>query len=133
MYYFAYGSNMNIEQMSHRCPDAAPIGPAVLLNYIVIERQYADIEQRPGAQVDGLLWEISELCLRSLDRYEGYPRFYIRYNVDVILNGCMLNTLVYEMTESAKRERSGLPYSADYRKKCSAGAVMHGIKDAFKL
>jgi len=133
MYYFAYGSNMNIEQMSYRCPDAVPIGSAVLMDYIVVERQYADIERKPGALVNGLLWEISDKSLRALDRYEGYPKFYIRYNVDVMLNDCVLNAIVYEMTESAKRERSGLPYSPDYRKRCSAGAVMHGIKNAFKL
>ena len=31
--YIAYGSNMNIEQMSRRCPNAKPIGKTVLKNY----------------------------------------------------------------------------------------------------
>lgn len=133
MYYFAYGSNMNLEQMSHRCPDAVPIGSAVLMDYILIERQYADIERTPGARVNGLVWKISDNCLRALDRYEGYPKFYTRYNVEVILNDCMLNAIVYEMTQAAKHERSGLPYSPAYRAICSAGAVLHGIEDSFKL
>ena len=32
-YYLAYGSNLNLEQMSYRCPDAKCIGTARLLGY----------------------------------------------------------------------------------------------------
>lgn len=31
--YFAYGSNINLEQMEHRCPDALLVGPVTLQNY----------------------------------------------------------------------------------------------------
>ena len=31
--YFAYGSNINLEQMEHRCPDAQLVGPVTLQNY----------------------------------------------------------------------------------------------------
>ena len=31
--YFAYGSNINLEQMAHRCPDAQIMGPVTLENY----------------------------------------------------------------------------------------------------
>ena len=31
--YFAYGSNINLEQMDYRCPDATVVGPVVLENY----------------------------------------------------------------------------------------------------
>ena len=31
--YCAYGSNMNLEQMSHRCPNAKVIGKGKLENY----------------------------------------------------------------------------------------------------
>ena len=79
MYYFAYGSNMNIKQMSHRCPGAVPIGPAVLMGYVLAERRYADIEKRNGALVNGLLWEISDNNLYALDCYEGYPHLYTRH------------------------------------------------------
>ena len=31
--YFAYGSNINLDQMAHRCPNAQVVGPVVLENY----------------------------------------------------------------------------------------------------
>ena len=32
-YYLAYGSNLNLEQMSRRCPTARVVGKAQLENY----------------------------------------------------------------------------------------------------
>ena len=31
--YFAYGSNLDLEQMAQRCPDAEIVGPVRLENY----------------------------------------------------------------------------------------------------
>lgn len=31
--YFAYGSNINLDQMAQRCPDAQVVGPVTLENY----------------------------------------------------------------------------------------------------
>ena len=133
MYYFAYGSNMNSEQMAYRCPGAVTAGHGILWDYALVERKYADIERRPGAWIHGLLWEISEENLRSLDRYEGCPKIYRRYPADIIFDGHKVRAVVYEMTQAAKRERDGIPYSPEYRKLCSDGAIMNGINDAFKV
>lgn len=32
-YYFAYGSNCNLDQMAFRCPKATVVGPVTLRNY----------------------------------------------------------------------------------------------------
>ena len=32
-YYFAYGSNCNLDQMAFRCPKATVVGPVTLSNY----------------------------------------------------------------------------------------------------
>lgn len=37
--YFAYGSNINLEQMDYRCPDATVVGPVVLENYELLFRR----------------------------------------------------------------------------------------------
>jgi len=132
MYYFAYGSNMNIKQMSIRCPGAMPLGSAVLLDYALVERRYADIEKRDGAQVNGLLWEISDKNLRSLDCYEGYPSLYTRHNVNLNFKDDVVTAITYEMTEDAKHDLEGVYYSPGYRKICSDGAVMSGVEDSFK-
>ena len=76
--YFAYGSNLNIEQMKQRCSNAFGISPAVLNGWQLLERTYADIEECPGECVNGALYEISEKDLAELDLYEGYPEYYTR-------------------------------------------------------
>ena len=37
-YYLAYGSNLNIDQMAWRCPDAVPLGTAEIPNYRILFR-----------------------------------------------------------------------------------------------
>ncbi len=36
--YFAYGSNINLEQMEYRCPAAKAVGPVILENYELLFR-----------------------------------------------------------------------------------------------
>ena len=59
--YFAYGSNINLDQMRYRCPDATVYGQAVLDNYDLRFRGsgVATVEPKEGACVYGLLWELS--------------------------------------------------------------------------
>ncbi len=77
--------------MLERCPDSQPKFTAVLPNYKLVfmgwSRQWrgglASIRPFRGEKVPGAVYEISEQCLRRLDRYEGYPRDYTRFNVTV--------------------------------------------------
>ena len=91
MYYFAYASNLNRKQMLERCPDSKPEFIATLPNYKLVfvgwSRQWrggvASIRPFRGEKVFGAIYEISEQCLRRLDRYEGYPANYNRFKVTV--------------------------------------------------
>ena len=91
MYYFAYGSNLNRKQMLERCPESKPAFTATLPNYRLVflgwSRQWhggvASIRPFRGEKVPGAVYEISEQCLRRLDKFEGYPRDYNRLNVTV--------------------------------------------------
>ena len=49
--YFAYGSNINLDQMRYRCPDATVYGQAVLDNYDLRFRGsgVATVEPKEGA------------------------------------------------------------------------------------
>jgi hypothetical protein len=69
--YFAYGSNLHIEQMSHRCPGAVPIGRLRLKDWKLVFRGVADIVREPGAICYGGVWQITDACEVALDRYEG--------------------------------------------------------------
>ena len=100
--YFAYGSNINVEQMGYRCPNACVVGPVSLENYELLFRRggFATIMPRKGGKVHGLLWSLTPECERSLDRYEGYPRFYDKRTVTVRDGlGRELSVMVYVMDE----------------------------------
>jgi len=79
VYYFAYASNLNKQQMRERCPDSKPLFTAVLPNYKLIfvgwSRQWrggtASIKPFRGERVRGAIYEVSEQCLRRLDRFES--------------------------------------------------------------
>jgi hypothetical protein len=80
--YFAYGSNLNKEQMRHRCPAATAIGSIVLDDWLLVFRGVADIVQSPGDKVQGAVWKLTDACEQVLDRYEGvesqmYRKVYI--------------------------------------------------------
>lgn len=103
--YAAYGSNMNIEQMTMRCPNAKLIGTGVLKGYRLTFRGLsrsgvANIERHKDGEVSIVLWEITPQCEESLDHYEGYPGFYIKKDIEVVLEDkSKVKAMVYVMTK----------------------------------
>lgn len=95
--YIAYGSNMNIEQMSRRCPNAKPIGKTVLKNYKLVFKGVADIEKSESEEVPVVVWEITKECEKALDIYEGYPRLYRKEYVPILIHGKTELAMVYVM------------------------------------
>ena len=79
MYYFAYASNLNRKQVQERCPDSKPMFVATLPNYKLVftgwSRQWrggvASIKSFRGEKVPGAIYEVTEECLRRLDKYEA--------------------------------------------------------------
>jgi gamma-glutamylcyclotransferase (GGCT)/AIG2-like uncharacterized protein YtfP len=133
MLYFAYGSNMNLQQMARRCPGAVALGPARLPGWRLTERTFADIDRDHEAETWGVLWEITAAHLWALDRYEGAPALYTRRRVTVTLadpdtgRPTAHTALVYVMTRATKAARQGCPYSQAYRAACSQGARENGL------
>ena len=84
-YYIAYGSNLSEEQMAFRCPDAKPVGMAVLKDWKLAFRTHATVEPCEGRVVPVLVWEISEQDERSLDLYEGWPHYYRKENLPITI------------------------------------------------
>ena len=84
--YFAYGSNMNVEQMERRCPGASLKKPGYLLNwrYFINRNGYAGIERRMGSIVFGGIWELKDFHWVSLDQYEAVDQgFYQKVKLTV--------------------------------------------------
>ncbi|MCB1492504.1 MAG: gamma-glutamylcyclotransferase [Rhodobiaceae bacterium] len=71
--YFAYGSNMSVQQMKRRCPAARPLGIAHLdgWRFIINMRGTASIVPHPGGRVEGVLWRCTSECVATLDVFEG--------------------------------------------------------------
>ena len=123
-YYLAYGSNLNIGQMEHRCPDAKIVGITELPGYRLAFRGrrmgVLTIEPGPERTVPVGIWKISDDDERNLDFYEGFPRLYRKETFTVQLNGKPIEAIIYIMNE-------GRPISApsDYYLE----AVADGYKD----
>ena len=128
--YFAYGSNINLGQMAYRCPDASVAGPVTLENYELLFRQggFATIAPKEGKTVHGLLWSLTRSCERSLDRYEGYPRFYDKRTVTVRdSEGRPLSVMAYIMDE---RFREPMLPTASYYNSIQEGYRQNGLPAA---
>lgn len=83
MYYFAYATNLSKKQMQARCPGGKPMFVATLPNYRIVFTDWsrkwrggrATIKSFRGEKVRGAIYEVSEACLRQMDRHEvGYTR-----------------------------------------------------------
>lgn len=97
MLYFAYGMNTNPVGMDQRCPDSQALGPALLPNWRFRFAGPADIVPDQNHAVTGVLWDITDQCLSSLDHLEGFPYFYNRDWVTVMFQGQQLRAMVYFM------------------------------------
>lgn len=97
MLYFAYGMNTNTQGMAHRCPAAVAFGRAKLLGHRFRFAGPADVQVDRRHDVDGVLWDITQDCLKSLDMLEGYPYFYDCKWAQVEFGQDEYSALVYHM------------------------------------
>ena len=126
--YIAYGSNLNLSQMQQRCPTARVIGALEIKDYELVFRgsRYsvvATIEPCKGSSVPVLLWGIQPEDEKSLDRYEGYPNFYEKENMEIVLNGRTVSAMVYVMTHG---HELGIP-SERYKRSIEDGYMDAGF------
>lgn len=105
--YVAYGSNLNVQQMSYRCPRATVAFTGYLINWKLLYRgshtgSYATVKRQKGSRVPVAVWNIDSKNEKALDLYEGYPRFYKKRNVFVQLkNGTRKKAMIYLLPDSA--------------------------------
>ncbi|MGL4790128.1 MAG: gamma-glutamylcyclotransferase family protein [Anaerotignaceae bacterium] len=102
--YIAYGSNLNLKQMSLRCPTAKVIGKTEIKDYHMLFRgsktgAFATIEPCEGKNVPVLLWSVKASDEKALDRYEGYPTFYGKDFMTIAVDNKEINAFVYVMVE----------------------------------
>ncbi|NCD09459.1 MAG: gamma-glutamylcyclotransferase [Negativicutes bacterium] len=91
-YYIAYGSNLNINQMKRRCPTAKVVGTGFIEDYELLFKGsktggYLTIKKAEGKSLPVAIWKVTELDEQALDRYEGYPTFYYKTDVEINIKG----------------------------------------------
>lgn len=97
--YFAYGSNLNLDQMAVRCAQAGVVGKAVLEGYeLAFRRGVLTILPKEGGRVEGLLWRVNAWDELTLDRYEGYPHLYTKELLPVRTDSGPQTVVAYVMT-----------------------------------
>jgi gamma-glutamylcyclotransferase (GGCT)/AIG2-like uncharacterized protein YtfP len=136
-WYFAYGSNLCVEQMIRRTGPigAAEEGPCMarLPGYRLVfnmrgddGRVYANISQ-PGDGVIGVLYHCGEAALARLDVYEeGYDRRQVLVTLD---NGATCEAMAYIAKPECTTDE-GAP-SAEYLGIILRGAKRQGLPDAY--
>ena len=104
-YYIAYGSNLSVEQMRRRTPDAKIVGTSVLKGWQLLFRCCATIRENPDYDTPVLVWDISERDEANLDDYEGFPNLYYKKELPVTVTSLdggkpvNVTAMVYIMTE----------------------------------
>ena len=88
MLYAAYGSNLNVYQMRHRCPEADVVTTGVIPGYRLLYKgsksgSYLTIEPAPGCEVPVGIWRVTGRDIEALNFYEGYPDFYYKRSFNI--------------------------------------------------
>jgi hypothetical protein len=96
--YFAYGSNMNVDAMAHRCPRSKALGLARLERHrlAVMGEGWLTAVRDPSSTVHGLLWSLALSDVAALDRHESLSQgLYTKVTQPVIAERSPKQAIVY--------------------------------------
>lgn len=139
-YYLAYGSNLNVNQMASRCPNARPVGTGAIPGYELLFKgsktgAYLTIEKAADSFVPVAVWAVTPEDEAALDRYEGWPRFYYKKEIAITMRETVggklreIKAFVYIMRESRE---AALP-RGEYVNICARGyQVFHFNPEALR-
>lgn len=101
-YLFTYGMLTNADIMDE---GAVSLGAAIIKGWQFEMLTFANVKTQPGAQAEGVLWEIDDKILESCDWREGYPNLYNRQEVEAVLkeDGNRVRCWVYTLTPEGRR------------------------------
>ena len=79
--YFAYGTNLNKKIFLKKYKNAKYLSKHILKGFELVFRskyRVPDIQRKKGSSVKGIIYEIDKATEKKLDRYEDYPKLYIK-------------------------------------------------------
>ena len=133
--YFAYSSNLDEVQLRQRCPDAVAETPGALVDFRLAFTAYsagwgagvADVVACPGSRVWGVVFNLMDDDLESLDRFEGFPTQYDRFFAQIETDKGILDCWVYAVS----RKQSFVAPSRRYLDVIRQAAGRHGFPDEY--
>jgi gamma-glutamylcyclotransferase (GGCT)/AIG2-like uncharacterized protein YtfP len=144
MLYFAYGSNLNWEQMRGRCPAASFVSKARLDNHrLAFTRDskkrgcgVADVVDTPGSAVWGVLYEVTGPDIDALDRCEGFTaggagNGYERVQKSVVQVADARERLIDAYVYIANKQTNPPPPSIEYKQLIVEGARHWKLPDFY--
>jgi gamma-glutamylcyclotransferase (GGCT)/AIG2-like uncharacterized protein YtfP len=136
--YFGYGSNLDATDWNAFCArwgyvgaELIPVGTALMLDCELAFDRYAasrrggalNLRDRPGQAVEGVVFQANRAALYALDRKEGAPVHYRRFDRHAVMpDGHVLPVMTYV----APSEGFQVPH-ADYLAVVRRGQAAHGI------
>lgn len=113
--YIAYGSNLNLAQMSIRCPTATIYASGILKGWEIVYRgeptnSYATIQKKENSNIPVLIWNIQDADEQALDIYENFPILYNKEIIEVESNGINIKGMIYIMNQNEKPGKPSISY-----------------------
>ena len=137
MYYFAYGSNMNWQQMQRRCPSSQFFCVACLPDYHFAIARHSQLRQcgtanifpQAGREVWGIVYDVTDPDLIILDSYEdGYHR----ENIRVFRSGDGHHPIEVLTYIATKEDNAPLP-NPEYKRLIVEGARHWNVPESYRL
>ena len=97
-FYFAYGSNIDVDAMARRCPSSKALGLARLERHrlAAMREGWLTAVRDPSSAVHGVLWSLALSDVSALDRYEGlFEGLYAKLMQAVIAGSGPKKAIVY--------------------------------------
>jgi gamma-glutamylcyclotransferase (GGCT)/AIG2-like uncharacterized protein YtfP len=146
MLYFAYGSNLDPQQLRQRCPSARFVAVAKLPDHRLAFTRYAkdrgcgtcDGVPELSQDIWGVVFEISEEDLGTMDASEGYvsgrpltENAYLREQREVYRDGKQEQPILVWLYFANRQPNAPLPNAA-YKEQLVAGASYWGLPKAYQ-
>jgi gamma-glutamylcyclotransferase (GGCT)/AIG2-like uncharacterized protein YtfP len=99
------------------------LGHARLIDYSFRFATHADVVKCKGSFTEGVIWKITDDCLKSLDLLEGFPYYYNRRALRVAYKDRVITALTYFMQPGNLDNLPGQGYFSMVRE----GYEEHGV------
>lgn len=147
MWYFGYGSNMDLDDLRQWCeraghPAVRPrqVEPALLRNYRLCFNYYsrgrgggaANIVYEPGETVYGLVMDLSPTDFATVSAKEGAPRYYRQVELDVErFDGRLLRGVRSFQVSDGRRTPDHQPPTESYLQLLLRNAKRYGFPENY--